>query len=54
MLDLYLHCEHGTRIERQDLIPLRDQMQMDADLVSIKRNPRVNFELVEPPVTVVP
>jgi hypothetical protein len=44
VLDLYLNRGHDTRVERRDLISLRDQMEQDADLVSILRSPRVKFE----------
>jgi hypothetical protein len=44
VLEKYLTRTRDTRIERRDLISLRDQTEQDADLVSIPRNPRVNFE----------
>jgi hypothetical protein len=44
VLHLYLNRGHDTRIERRDLISLRDQMEQNADLVAVLRNPRVNFE----------
>lgn len=44
VLDLFLTRQHDTRVERRDLIPLREQMAQGADLVSILRSPRVNFE----------
>jgi hypothetical protein len=44
VLGLYLNRNHDTRVERRDLIALRDQMEQEADLVSVLRNPRVNFE----------
>ena len=44
MLGLYLNRNHDTRVERRDWIPLRDQMEQEADLVSVLRSPRGNFE----------
>ena len=44
VLGLYLDREYDTRVERRDLIPLRSQLEQNADLVSILRSLRVNFE----------
>ncbi len=45
MLGLYLGRTHDTRVQRRDLISLRDQMTRGADLVGIDRNSlRVSLE----------
>lgn len=45
MLDLYLGRTHDTRVQRRDLISLRDQMTRGVDLVGIDRNNlRVSLE----------
>lgn len=44
MLDLYLRRDYETRVPRRDLISLRDQMLLGADLVAVLRQPRVNLD----------
>ena len=44
VLEKYLGRNFDTRIARSELIPLREQLEKNADLVAILRAPRVNFE----------
>ncbi len=44
MLNLYLGRTHNTRVQRRDLISLRDQMTRGTDLVKDDRNLRVSLE----------
>lgn len=44
LLDRYLTREYDTTVERRDLISLREQMELDADLVSVLRAPRINLD----------
>ena len=44
LVALYLDRTIDTRLDRTDLISLRDQWEENADLVPVERSPRINFE----------
>lgn len=44
MLDLYRTRTYRTRETRRDFMPLRDQFEHNADLVTVARTPRINLD----------